>query len=147
ARLTVTGRVLRALSVDELPQLWNVLIGDMSLVGPRPLLPHYLERYTPEQARRHLVRPGITGLAQVSGRNALTWDQKFALDVWYADHRNVTLDARVLIRTVGAVVRRSGVSAPGVATMPEFMGTVEALPPHEKDRCKSFDIVANGVGE
>jgi lipopolysaccharide/colanic/teichoic acid biosynthesis glycosyltransferase/glycosyltransferase involved in cell wall biosynthesis len=121
-RLTTIGRLIRSLSLDELPQLWNVLRGDMSVVGPRPLLPQYLGRYTPEQTRRHEVRPGITGLAQVSGRNALTWDEKFALDVWYADHRNVALDARILLRTVGAVVRRSGVSAPGVATMPEFMG-------------------------
>jgi lipopolysaccharide/colanic/teichoic acid biosynthesis glycosyltransferase len=122
ARLTAAGRLLRSLSLDELPQLWNVLRGDMSMVGPRPLLPQYLDRYTPEQARRHDVRPGITGLAQVSGRNALTWDEKFALDVWYADHRSVALDVRLLLRTVEAVLRRSGVSAPGVATMPEFMG-------------------------
>jgi lipopolysaccharide/colanic/teichoic acid biosynthesis glycosyltransferase len=122
ARLTAPGRLLRSLSLDELPQLWNVLRGDMSVVGPRPLLPEYLDRYTPEQARRHDVRPGITGLAQVTGRNALTWDEKFALDVWYADHRSVALDVRLLLRTVAAVVRRSGVNAPGVATMPEFMG-------------------------
>jgi lipopolysaccharide/colanic/teichoic acid biosynthesis glycosyltransferase len=147
ARLTATGRVLRTLSLDELPQLWNVLRGDMSLVGPRPLLPQYLERYTPEQARRHDVRPGITGLAQVSGRNALTWEEKFALDVWYADHRTVTLDARILIRTVGAVARRSGVSAPGVATMPMFTGAAEPLASHEKDRCAASVIIANGVGE
>ena len=133
SRLTAMGRVLRSLSVDELPQLWNVLRGDMSLVGPRPLLPEYLDRYTPEQARRHEVRPGITGLAQVSGRNALTWEQKFALDVWYADHRNVALDARLLLRTVGAIVGRSGVSAPGVATMPEFMGDLGRRDPaHER---------------
>jgi sugar transferase EpsL len=122
ARLTATGRVLRSLSLDELPQLWNVLRGDMSVVGPRPLLPQYLERYTPEQVRRHEVRPGITGLAQINGRNALSWDEKFALDVWYVDHRSLALDARILLGTIGAVVRRSGVSAPGVATMPEFMG-------------------------
>jgi lipopolysaccharide/colanic/teichoic acid biosynthesis glycosyltransferase len=126
ARLTATGRLLRSLSLDELPQLWNVLRGDMSVVGPRPLLPQYLGRYTAEQARRHEVRPGITGLAQVSGRNALSWEQKFSLDVWYADHRNVTLDARILLRTVGSVVRRSGVSAPGGATAPEFTGQSNA---------------------
>jgi len=122
ARLTATGRLLRTLSLDEFPQFWNVLRGNMSMVGPRPLLPQYLDRYTPEQARRHDVRPGITGLAQVSGRNALTWDEKFALDVWYADHRSLALDVRLLLRTVTAVLRRSGVSAPGAATMPEFMG-------------------------
>src|SRR5262245_17186757 len=129
ARLTATGRALRSLSLDELPQLWNVLRGEMSVVGPRPLLLQYLDRYTPQQARRHDVRPGITGLAQVSGRNALTWDEKFALDVWYADHRNLALDVRLLLRTVAAVLRRSGVSAPGVQTMPEFMG--ESVEPRE----------------
>jgi lipopolysaccharide/colanic/teichoic acid biosynthesis glycosyltransferase len=128
ARLTGTGRILRTLSLDELPQLWNVLRGEMSMVGPRPLLPQYLDRYTPEQARRHEVRPGITGLAQVSGRNVLTWDEKFALDVWYVDHQNLSLDVRLFLRTVAAVLRRSGVSAPGVATMPEFMG--EPRVPH-----------------
>jgi sugar transferase EpsL len=122
ARLTPVGRVIRSLSLDELPQLWNVLRGDMSVVGPRPLLPQYLARYTPEQARRHEVRPGITGLAQVSGRNALTWSERFALDVWYVDHRSVALDARIVWRTVLAVLRRDGVSAPGQATMSEFMG-------------------------
>jgi lipopolysaccharide/colanic/teichoic acid biosynthesis glycosyltransferase len=132
ARLTGTGRLLRSLSLDELPQLWNVLRGEMSVVGPRPLLPQYLERYTPEQARRHEVRPGITGLAQVSGRNALTWEEKFALDVWYADHRSVALDARILLRTVGAVVRCAGVSAPGVATMPEFMAEPNVPPSRER---------------
>ena len=121
-RLTGVGRFLRSLSFDELPQLWNVLRGEMSMVGPRPLLPQYLHRYTPEQARRHEVRPGITGLVQVSGRNTLTWDQKFALDVWYVDHRSIGLDVRILLRTIGAVVRRADVSAPGAATMPEFMG-------------------------
>jgi lipopolysaccharide/colanic/teichoic acid biosynthesis glycosyltransferase len=127
-RLTATGRLLRALSLDELPQLWNVLCGDMSMVGPRPLLPQYLDRYTPEQARRHEVRPGITGMAQVSGRNALTWDEKFALDVWYVDHHSVALDVRLLVCTVAAVLGRSGVSAPGAATMPEFLG--EPRVPH-----------------
>ena len=128
-RVTRVGRMLRTAKLDELPQLWNVLRGDMSVVGPRPLLPQYLGRYTPEQARRHDVRPGITGLAQVSGRNVLTWEEKFALDVWYADHRTIALDARILLRTAGAVIGRTGVSAPGVATMPEFMGDSSRQPP------------------
>jgi sugar transferase EpsL len=131
-RLTAVGRLVRSLSLDELPQLWNVLRGDMSLVGPRPLLPEYLDRYTPEQARRHEVRPGITGWAQVNGRNALIWPEKFALDVWYVDHRSVGLDARIMLRTIGAVVGRAGVSAPGAATMPEFMGEADAS---EERRC------------
>jgi lipopolysaccharide/colanic/teichoic acid biosynthesis glycosyltransferase len=125
SRLTAVGRALRGLSLDELPQLWNVLRGDMSLVGPRPLLPQYLSRYTPEQARRHEVRPGITGLAQVRGRNALSWPEKFALDVEYVDHRSLALDATILLQTIVAVVTRAGVSAPGAATMPEFMGERE----------------------
>ena len=119
-RITSLGRWLRATSMDELPQLWNVLRGDMSLVGPRPLLPEYLDRYTPEQARRHAVRPGLTGLAQVSGRNALSWVQKFELDVWYVDHASLALDLRILCRTLRCVVGRRGVAAPGHATMPEF---------------------------
>jgi lipopolysaccharide/colanic/teichoic acid biosynthesis glycosyltransferase len=121
-RLTRVGRVLRSLSLDELPQLVNVLRGDMSIVGPRPLLPQYLDRYTPHQARRHEVRPGITGLAQVSGRNGISWGERLALDVWYVDHRSVALDATILARTVFAVVRRDGISEPGRATMSEFMG-------------------------
>ena len=125
SRLTAVGRALRSLSLDELPQLWNVLRGDMSLVGPRPLLPQYLARYTADQARRHEVRPGITGLAQVKGRNALSWPEKFALDVEYVDHRSLALDATILLKTIAAVVRRAGVSAPGAATMPEFMGEHE----------------------
>ena len=120
ARLTPLGRWLRALSVDELPQLWNVLRGDMSLVGPRPLLPEYLGRYTAEQARRHAVRPGITGLAQVSGRNALPWTEKFRLDVWYVDHASLALDLRILWRTLRCVASGRGIAAPGHATMPEF---------------------------
>ena len=123
ARLTRLGALLRAASLDELPQLWNVLRGDMSLVGPRPLLMEYLARYTPEQVRRHEVRPGITGLAQVRGRNAITWEKKFALDVWYVDHASLRLDLYILWRTFVAVVRRSGVSAPGHATMPVFEGS------------------------
>lgn len=124
-RLTPFGRWLRATSLDELPELVNVLRGEMSLVGPRPLLPQYLERYTPEQARRHEVRPGVTGWAQVNGRNALSWEQKFALDVWYVDHQSLGLDLRILARTLGQVIRRHGINAPGEATMPEFMGSAE----------------------
>ena len=121
-RLTRVGRIVRSLSLDELPQLWNVLRGDMSVVGPRPLLPEYLDRYTPAQARRHEVRPGITGLAQVSGRNALTWGEKFALDVWYVDHRGVAIDTWILWWTIVTVLRGGGVNAPGQATASEFMG-------------------------
>jgi len=121
-RLTRLGRFLRKTSLDELPELLNVLRGDMSLVGPRPLLVAYLDRYTPEQARRHEVRPGLTGLAQVSGRNATTWAQRFALDVEYVDTRSMALDLRIIGRTVRAVVAREGISAEGHATMPEFTG-------------------------
>ena len=128
-RLTPLGRFLRSSSLDELPELWNVLKGDMSLVGPRPLLMRYLDRYTPEQARRHEVRPGITGLAQVSGRNALSWDEKFALDVWYVDHRSLALDLKILGQTVLKVMRRDGVSATDHATMPEFTGSLDASSP------------------
>ena len=123
ARLTVFGRFLRSSSLDELPELWNVVKGDMSLVGPRPLLMQYLDRYTPEQARRHEVRPGITGLAQVSGRNALGWDEKFALDVRYVDHLSPWLDAKLLALTVWNVLSRDGISQPGHATAQEFMGS------------------------
>jgi lipopolysaccharide/colanic/teichoic acid biosynthesis glycosyltransferase len=122
-RLTRLGRMLRAASLDELPELWNVLRGDMSLVGPRPLLTQYLDRYSPEQARRHLVRPGLTGWAQVNGRNAISWEQKFALDVWYVDHRSFRLDLRILAMTVWRLLRPAGISAEGAATMPEFMGS------------------------
>jgi len=125
-RLTRVGRTLRASSLDELPTLWNVLRGDMSLVGPRPLLVEYLERYSPEQARRHEVRPGITGLAQVSGRNALSWDEKFALDVEYVDRRSLLLDLQILLTTLTSVLRREGISAPGQATMPLFTGSTES---------------------
>jgi lipopolysaccharide/colanic/teichoic acid biosynthesis glycosyltransferase len=123
ARLTSLGRFLRSVSLDELPQLWDVLRGSMSLVGPRPLLPAYLDRYTLEQARRHEVVPGMTGLVQVSGRNALTWEEKFALDVWYVDHWSFALDLRILARTALALLRRDGIAAPGAATMPEFLGS------------------------
>jgi sugar transferase EpsL len=122
-RLTRLGRILRALSLDELPQLWNVVRGDMSLVGPRPLLPQYLARYSERQRRRHEVPPGITGLAQVAGRNALSWDERFELDVWYVEHRTLALDLTLIARTVWAVVARRGVSAAGHATMPEFLGS------------------------
>ena len=125
-RLTPVGRFLRSTSLDELPPLWNVLRGEMSLVGPRPLLVEYLDRYTPEQARRHEVRPGITGLAQVSGRNSLDWDDKLALDVEYVDNHNLWLDARILARTLGLVFRRDGISADGEATMPIFRGSASS---------------------
>jgi len=121
-RMTRLGSVLRATSLDELPTLWNVVKGDMSLVGPRPLLVQYLDRYTPEQARRHEVRPGVTGLAQVSGRNAISWPEKFAKDVEYVERRSLRLDTQILWRTVAQVWRRHGISAEGEATMPEFMG-------------------------
>lgn len=123
ARLTPLGRFLRAWSLDELPALWNVLRGDMSLVGPRPLLMQYLTRYSPRQARRHEVKPGLTGWAQVNGRNALTWDEKLELDVWYVDHWSLWLDLRILARTVWQVLRREGISHEGHATMSEFMGS------------------------
>ncbi len=121
-RLTRVGRLLRATSLDELPQLWNVLRGDISLVGPRPLLIQYLTRYSPQEARRHDVMPGITGWAQVNGRNALTWEEKFALDTWYVDHWSLALDLSILSKTITSVVRRAGISNPGHATMPEFRG-------------------------
>jgi len=119
-RLTPLGRWLRATSLDELPELWNVARGEMSLVGPRPLLVEYLARYSPEQARRHEVRPGLTGWAQVNGRNATTWEDRFRLDVWYVDHRNLLLDLRIVLLTVIQVLGRKGINAPGSATMPEF---------------------------
>jgi lipopolysaccharide/colanic/teichoic acid biosynthesis glycosyltransferase len=122
-RLTSFGRFLRASSLDELPELWNVLRGEMSLVGPRPLLVEYLPLYSPEQARRHAVRPGITGWAQINGRNAISWVDKFALDVWYVDHRSLWLDVRILWLTVKKVICREGITAEGDATMPRFKGT------------------------
>jgi len=128
-RLTRLGRVLRATSLDELPETFNVLRGEMSLVGPRPLLTQYLERYSPEQARRHDVLPGITGWAQVNGRNALTWEDKFRLDVWYVDHWSFWLDIKILALTLWKVVKREGISQPGHATAEEFMGTQPKLPP------------------
>ncbi|SCG78669.1 sugar transferase [Micromonospora humi] len=123
ARLTGFGRWLRSTSLDELPSLWNVLRGDMSLVGPRPLLPAYLDRYTPEQFRRHDVRPGVTGWQQVNGRNAMSWDERFRFDVWYVDNRNLALDLRILAQTVVTVLRREGISGPGSVTVEEFRGT------------------------
>ncbi len=121
-RLTAFGNFLRASSLDELPELWNVLKGDMLLVGPRPLLMEYLPLYSPEQARRHEVRPGITGWAQVNGRNALSWEDKFKLDVWYVDHRSIGLDIKILWLTVRKVLLREGISATGEATMHKFTG-------------------------
>jgi lipopolysaccharide/colanic/teichoic acid biosynthesis glycosyltransferase len=123
-RLTSFGRFLRASSLDELPELWNVLKGDMSLVGPRPLLIEYLPLYSAEEARRHEVRPGITGWAQVNGRNALNWQEKFKLDVWYVDNQSMKLDLRILWMTLRKVVVREGISAAGEATMPRFTGSV-----------------------
>ncbi|BCJ54198.1 UDP-phosphate galactose phosphotransferase [Actinoplanes sp. NBRC 14428] len=122
-RMTRLGRILRATSVDELPTFLNILKGDMSLVGPRPLLVRYLHLYTPTQARRHEVRPGLTGLAQVRGRNALSWEDKFDLDVWYVDHRTLRLNLRILVETVTTVLRREGIAAEGQVTMPEFTGS------------------------
>ena len=122
-RLTPFGRFLRSTSLDELPELFNVLKGEMSLVGPRPLLMQYLDRYTPEQMRRHEVRPGITGWAQVNGRNAITWEQKFALDVWYVDHSSLWLDLKIILLTVCKILTREGISQPGQATAREFMGS------------------------
>lgn len=121
-RLTRLGKFLRSTSLDELPELVSIIKGEMSLVGPRPLLMQYLERYTPEQARRHDVLPGITGWAQVNGRNALTWEDKFRLDVWYVDHWSLALDIKILILTLQKVILREGISQPGHATAEEFMG-------------------------
>jgi sugar transferase EpsL len=121
-RLKKVGRFLRVTSLDELPELINVLKGDMSLVGPRPLLMQYLDRYTPEQARRHEVKPGITGWAQINGRNTLTWEEKFKLDVWYVDNHSFGLDLKILLKTVAKVLKREGINEEGQATMGEFMG-------------------------
>ncbi len=122
-RITRLGAFMRRSSLDELPEFLNVLKGDMSVVGPRPLLVQYLQRYTPEQARRHHVRPGVTGWAQVNGRNALTWEEKFALDVWYVDHWSFRLDVRIILLTIWKIFKREGISQPGHASMPEFMGS------------------------
>jgi lipopolysaccharide/colanic/teichoic acid biosynthesis glycosyltransferase len=126
-RLTNFGRWLRGTSLDELPELWNVLRGDMSLVGPRPLLMQYLPLYTPEQMRRHDVRPGLTGWAQINGRNALSWEDKFKLDVWYVDNRSMVLDLKILLRTAAAVFGREGISHGESATMPEFRGSLPGI--------------------
>ncbi len=131
SRLTRVGRFIRSTSIDEFPQLWNVLRGELSLVGPRPLLMDYLPRYSPEQARRHEAMPGITGWAQVNGRNTLTWEEKFALDVWYVDHWSILLDLRILGLTLLKVVRRDGINQGGHATMQEFMGSGNAEASHE----------------
>jgi lipopolysaccharide/colanic/teichoic acid biosynthesis glycosyltransferase len=128
-RLTTFGRTLRSLSLDELPELWNVLRGDMSLVGPRPLLMEYLPRYSASQARRHEIRPGLTGWAQVNGRNALSWEEKFDLDVWYVDHRSLFLDLKIMFMTIWHLVRPSGISAQDHVTMPVFQGSAK---PDEK---------------
>ena len=129
-RMTPFGRRLRSSSLDELPELWNVLRGDMSLVGPRPLLMQYLGRYSPEQARRHDVRPGLTGWTQVNGRNALGWPEKLALDIWYVDNRSFMLDLKIMAMTIGQVLKRDGIAYEGSETMPEFMGETSA-----NDRC------------
>lgn len=127
ARLTRFGRWLRDSSIDELPELWNVLKGDMSLVGPRPLLMEYLALYSPEQRRRHEVRPGITGWAQVNGRNQLDWEARFAMDVWYVDHQSFGLDLQILSRTLRIVLRREGIHQEGHATMPKFTGDTDSV--------------------
>ncbi len=121
-RLTDIGKFLRKLSLDEIPELWNVLKGEMSLVGPRPLLVEYLNRYTPEQARRHEVKPGITGWAQVNGRNAITWEEKFKYDIWYIDNWSLWLDIKVIFMTIIKVIKGEGINQPGCATMEEFKG-------------------------
>jgi sugar transferase EpsL len=131
-RLTSVGHFLRATSLDELPQLWNVVRGELSLIGPRPLLMQYLPRYSPEQARRHDMKPGITGWAQVNGRNAISWDEKFALDVWYVDHWSLWLDLKILALTALKVVKRDGIAQQGHVTMPEFMGS-EASPERARE--------------
>lgn len=127
-RLTGLGKILRQHSLDELPQLWNVFRGDMSLVGPRPLLMQYMDRYTPDQARRHDVKPGLTGWAQINGRNDLTWHEKFALDLWYVEHWSLSLDARIVFRTLWQVVKREGISQQRHATMSEFLGSERGEP-------------------
>ena len=124
-RLTKFGHFLRSSSLDELPELWNVVKGDMSLVGPRPLLMEYVSLYSPEQARRHVMRPGVSGWAQVNGRNAISWEEKFKLDVWYVDNRSFWLDIKVICLTLKKVIVRDGVSADGEATMSKFTGTIQ----------------------
>jgi len=140
ARLTGLGRFLRSFSLDELPELINVLRGEMSLVGPRPLLTAYLERYTPEQARRHEVLPGMTGWAQVNGRNALTWEQKFEHDVWYVDHGSIWLDLRILAITMLKTLKREGISQPGQATAEEFRGSGAGFPLADRNHGPTGDL-------
>jgi sugar transferase EpsL len=119
-RITRLGRLLRSTSLDELPELFNVILGNMSVVGPRPLLMRYLNRYTPEQMRRHEVKPGLTGWAQVNGRNAITWEEKFGLDVWYVDHMSFWLDVKIIVMTIWKIIKREGISQPGHVSMEEF---------------------------
>jgi lipopolysaccharide/colanic/teichoic acid biosynthesis glycosyltransferase len=128
-RLTDLGAFLRSTSLDELPSLINIVLGEMSIVGPRPLLMRYLDRYTPEQMRRHEVRPGLTGWAQIHGRNAITWEEKFELDVWYVDHMSLGLDLRILMLTVWKVFKREGINPPELSSTPEFMGTSDQQAP------------------
>jgi sugar transferase EpsL len=132
-RLTRLGRALRSTSLDELPELWNVLCGEMSIVGPRPLLVQYLDRYTPEQARRHDIRPGLTGYAQINGRNSISWEEKLALDTWYVDNRSFLLDLRIIGATLSQVVQRKGINAAGEATMGEFMGNRSGGKPRDQE--------------
>jgi lipopolysaccharide/colanic/teichoic acid biosynthesis glycosyltransferase len=134
SRITPLGHFLRSTSLDELPELWNVLKGDMSLVGPRPLLVEYLPLYDTRQRRRHDVRPGITGWAQVNGRNLLSWDEKFELDVWYVENQSFGLDLRILLMTVLTIIRRDGIHAQGEATMPSFNGSRQKLVPSDSDK-------------
>jgi len=139
-RLTQFGKWLRSTSLDELPQLWNVFRGDLSLVGPRPLLIEYLTRYSAEQARRHEVKPGMTGWAQVNGRNAITWEEKFRLDTWYVDHQSLMLDLRILFKTAWQALRREGISSSGHATMPEFVGSSNGSPSTLRAQSASADV-------
>ena len=144
-RLTPLGTFLRHSSLDELPELWNVFRGQMSLVGPRPLLPEYLDQYTPQQARRHDVLPGITGWAQVNGRNAISWDRKFELDVWYVDHQSLRLDLKILWLTLFRVIRSDGIRSPGHATMPPFQRTPTAVR-HAGGSINAYQVAADGDG-
>jgi lipopolysaccharide/colanic/teichoic acid biosynthesis glycosyltransferase len=125
-RLSILGKIIRSTSLDEIPELWNVLRGDMSIVGPRPLLPVYLSRYSPEQSRRHEVKPGITGWAQVNGRNVISWEKKLAYDSWYVDHWDLCLDLKIILMTVFNVIRMEGLNKPGYVSMEEFMGNTSS---------------------
>ncbi|CAG2143608.1 sugar transferase [Cupriavidus numazuensis] len=146
-RLTPFGRFLRRSSLDELPQFWCVLIGTMSVIGPRPLPPKYLPYYSPEQARRHLVRPGISGWAQVNGRNSLSWEQKFRLDTWYVDHQSFRLDMKILWLTIGTVIQRQGINAAGEATVPDFKGSqVSAQEDSHLETSPRADVPAHSAG-